>query len=566
MSSGIDDLQPGDDPRGFVRMSGASSPDRKILPVVIATAVAALMFEAFALSASRIWFTPDSTAYITLAVEIAERFDFSHELLQHRLPGYPCLLAAVFALFGDASPAAILVIQHAMVAGCAVLSVLIAWTLRPRIGFAAIVGLFSAASLHLSGYANAILTEVPYTFMLTVCVYLLVRHYVRGGLGSLVGASLAAVVATLIKDIGQLMVLACAVTALLRAWQATGRSIPAGVGGLVQRVPIGYRLKQTGVACVSAIAPAAALLLPLLLHNYRTHGYLQPTCNTGLLLYHRAGCMEGLDSDSSEAVAQIRDAVEQAKQRGWLKPNATHHDYLSAVLACQRMYDTSSPIFASSSLSEVTELMSRAGRDLMLEHPWTILRRTVLYSYRAFVMPDDGYRLQPGAPGDENRLPSGAVLHAVDTYLPSVAQRVGEQTLAGYLPVSNKPTTTTPLWSNITTWYHGRIEKGSPITGLFDTPYEEYAALSALGMLLSLSLRHRVGWGLLWFVILYHVVGSAFYGGVQPRYTVPMHPFLHVLAALPIVLGARAVAAGLRAICVRSSAGAQAAVSLKHDV
>ena len=37
------------------------------------------------------------------------------------------------------------------------------------------------AHLHLGGMANAVMTETPYTLVLTACVLALVRHLTRGG-------------------------------------------------------------------------------------------------------------------------------------------------------------------------------------------------------------------------------------------------------------------------------------------------------------------------------------------------------------------------------------------------
>ena len=67
------------------------------------------------------------------------------------------------------------------------------WTLSHRHGIALVAGLLGATGLHLSGYANGIISEVPYAFALTWCVYLLVgaaaKHranaYRRAGLAEL---------------------------------------------------------------------------------------------------------------------------------------------------------------------------------------------------------------------------------------------------------------------------------------------------------------------------------------------------------------------------------------------
>lgn len=526
---------------------------RGVLGIALVVGLGAAIFEGFALSACRVWVTPDSTAYVSLAIGLAERLDFHQELFAFRLPGYPALLAIVFSVFGPGSPTVILVIQHAMVVGCAVLSVLLAWTLWPARVFCAAVGVFSVASLHLSGYANAILTEVPYAFLLTLCVFLLVRHNARGGIDTLAGASLAAAGAALTKDIGQLMVLLCAAVAMARAWRNAGsrHECTTASGLAIHHWSLGVRLCKAMRTLPTALVPAVVLLSPLVYHNYATFGNLQLTTNGGMMLYLRAGCLEGMDSQHSAAVAAIRTAVDRAKAEGQLDPTATHHDYLSVLRACLRIYDAEGAIFASPAMAKVSDLLRQAGMDLIREHPWQVVQGTLIDGYRMLMVPDNGYRMQPGAPTNSGRLSPEAVLYGVDTYAASVLERNGIAETDRYLPVSNEARSTTGLWSAMTTWYHRRIEKGAPVLGLADTPYEECVLLWVLGAVSAMMLRRRTSWLLVHVVIAYHVLGAAFCGGLQPRYAVPLQPLMHVLSAVPVALGVLGLLAAWRGVCLR---------------
>ncbi|MDO8630547.1 MAG: hypothetical protein Q7R41_08635 [Phycisphaerales bacterium] len=528
-----------------------------VLGIALAVGLGAVIFEGLALSACRIWVTPDSMAYVSLAIGLAERLDFHQELFAFRLPGYPLLLALVFSVFGPGSPTVILVIQHAMVGGCAVLGVLLAWTLWPARLFCAAVGVFSLASLHLSGYANALLTEVPYAFLLTLCVFLLARHNARGGMGTLTGASLAAAGAALTKDIGLLMVPLCAAVAMARAWRTAGnrRDCVTASALAILHPPPGMRLWQAVRSLPTALVPAAVLLSPLVYHNYATFGKLQLTINGGMMLYLRAGCLEGMDSQRSEAVAAIRTAVERAQAEGQLDPTATHHEYLSVVRACLRMYDAEGAIFASPAMAKVSDLLRRAGMDLIREHPWQVVQGTLLDGYRMLMVPDNGYRMQPGAPTGPGRLSADSILSGVDTYAASVVERIGTVTTDKYLPISNESRAATPHWSAMTSWYHRRIEQGTPILGLSDTPYEEFVLLWVLGAASSMMLRQRTSWLMVDAVIAYHVLGAAFCGGVQPRYAVPLQPLMHVLSAVPVAFGVLGLLAAWRGVCVRLLSG-----------
>ncbi|MFQ5461059.1 MAG: ArnT family glycosyltransferase [Phycisphaerae bacterium] len=562
---------------------------RAVRPVLIATVLLAIAFEALAMSASRIWVTPDSSGYVTLALRIVEDFDFSHELYQLRLPGYPALLAATFALFGDASPLAIMAIQHAMVVGCAALSVLIGWMLWPSRFFAATVGLLTGVSLHLSGYANAILTEVPYAFTLTAWLFLILRHYSTDRVRWLIAASAVTGLSAVIKDVGQYTIIVCIAVALVTAWRrfpechddATqqpskqrrlssllknrfSRVTPASSRGkraasLVQvgqsrqnhRQDAGTEFFEQAVSRVSprmlamratlAIAPALLVMAPMMIHNYITFGRPMVNVTGSLQFYDRAACRDKLDSPTSASVATLKNTVAIARARGWIPPGSTHHDYLPTLHACERLYGHRGSMFESGHLLEIAQVMKKAGIDIMLEHPVEIVKNSILYTYRILLMPDEGYRMQPGGQFRDGRLATGATIYANNTYLSALQGKISAEKLTRYLPFSSQPRSTTRAWARWTGWYHTRIEKGDPILGLLDSPYEEFMAISALGLVMAACSRRRFGFLLLGFVVSYHAAGSAFMGGVQPRYVVPLHPILQILAAVPFaaaVLGA----------------------------
>src|SRR5262245_19366020 len=75
----------------------------------------ALAINAISFSASQLWVSPDASYYVELAGGLADHADFRSELFLIRPPGYPLFLAAVFKVFGAASPIGILAIQHLMV-------------------------------------------------------------------------------------------------------------------------------------------------------------------------------------------------------------------------------------------------------------------------------------------------------------------------------------------------------------------------------------------------------------------------------------------------------------------
>ncbi len=483
---------------------------RPLFPVLVLVSVVALVVEVFMLSSSRLWPTGDSGGYLKLATAIAERFDFTHEYFQFRPPGYPILLAAIFRLCGDVSPQAILVLQHAMMLGITIFCVLIAWALNPHRGFALLAGLFAAFSIHLSSYANILMTEVPYAFALTLCVLLLVRYHVTGGWHWLIGASVAAGLCAVIKGMGQVMPVVCVGLALHRLWSMRRRSVPESHRGWARSV---------GLSVLAGAGPAALLILPVMINNYRNCGYFQLTCQGKLVLYVRACEVMGLDSSKSVAMAQVRETLAEAKRRK-LVSDRVGLGYTFTIKDAFRFVH-------GASMAEAADVMGQAGLDIILEHPKEVFVAGLRDAYWTLFIPDPYYRVVPG------ERPPG--MFDVSEIIAELALGFTPATMEKYLPLHHRPTFASPVRGKIGRWYRQHIAKGTPVLGLADTPYEELVLVCVFGGLLSLAQPCRIVWLMLGFVVFCHVVVSSFLGGPYPRYAVPVHPLMHIFGALAVL-------------------------------
>lgn len=499
---------------------------RPLVQVLLAVAVIALAVEGFMLSSSRLYALADSGGYIALAGGIAERLDFSDEYFQFRLPGYPVMLAAIFRVFGSASPLAILAIQHAMVVAITILTTLLAWTLWPNRAFAAITGMFCALSMHLSAMASAIMTEAPYTLVLTLCVVLLVRYHRIGGWRRLAWASAFAGLCTVTKAVGQAMPVLCIVVGMHRAWIMRRQSVAAIRWG---------GLRSVALASLCAIGPAALFVLPVMYNNYRIGGRFQLSCNLGLHLYFRATFVEGFDTGptTSEAVTMVRETRAEARRRE-LPTRSEPGDPFGVTDAFRLLHGMS--------MAEAADVMGQAGRDLLVQNLGTVLVRGVHHTYRTLVMPDVYYRFVPGERPEKMCQPLEVASW--------ISQRAGE-TMDRYLPLKDTPTATSPLRGRMTRWYHRYIDKGPPVFGILDTPYEEFILLCALGGLLSLTRSDRMTWFIPGMVVFFHVVCQSYLGGVWPRYAVPIHPVMHIFGAFILVRLGKAALAMQRALVSR---------------
>ncbi len=499
------------------------SPNRLPWRLLSVVGVAALLWEGFVLTASQIWVAPDSAEYITLGIGIADSLDFSHEFFQYRTPGYPLLLAAIFAVFRSSSPIGILLVQHAMVVGCAILTTLTALTLSRSKGVGLVAGLLTVFGIHLTGYANAVLTEVPYAFAVTLCVCLLVHYHAYGRWKWLVLASIAAALAALIRPTGQMMPVICLGVALHRAWRR---------GRPVRGRPRSRRgATLVGPALLSTL-PAAMLLFPVMAHNYRTFGHFRLTAFGGAVIYNRAAGVEGLNSARSPALTKLQRAFIKARRQNLIDPGIGFYDHPWGLWETAKAYRA----IQGATYAETFAVMGAAGWDLMRENPWLIAKQTAPHIAGLVLKPDTAYLRQPGGETDPDR-------KAVAMYGRLVRDRVGGQTMGEYLPLWSHPRFSTPVWAGITTWYHRHVEARPPLMGVLGSPYEEYVILGVMGAGLALVRRNRATWLILLVTAGAQIAVSAFLMGPLPRYAVPLHPMIHVLEALAIVTLAVAAAA-----------------------
>ncbi|MCH7808721.1 MAG: hypothetical protein IIB60_05800, partial [Planctomycetes bacterium] len=214
-----------------------------------------------------------------------------------------------------------------------------------------------------------------------------------------------------------------------------------------------------------------------------------------------------------------RETLEEAKRRALISPSVELSQPWGVAAAFKAVHGMS--------LAEAAKVMGQAGRDLILENPGLILRQSVRDCYRTMFMPDSYYRVVPGETPPE--------MFDMDEAIAGVTRFAGPTTMEKYLPMDRRPTLTSPLRGRITRWYRRHIEKGSPVVGLLDTPYEEFMLFCLLGGLLSLRCPNRMFWIMLGVVVLAHVVCSAFLGGLHPRYAVPVHPLLHIFGAFALI-------------------------------
>jgi hypothetical protein len=523
-------------------------------------AALALLTNALGLLSTRLWVYPDSVDYIQLGGGIADRFDIGNELFLVRTPGYPVFLAVTFRLFGSGSPAAILVVQHALAVATAVLTAAIAWRLTERRAVAFLAGVLIACSLQTLAYANLVLTETPFALTLIACLYALIRFDESGRSRWLVAASLLAGLGYLLRPVSLYLLPVCAAAGLWQAWRAAGfqaartfdregtrRVFPRNQfrrgaraearGSAVGLVPLPALFRNTALS----LAPALAVAAPWMLVSAATQKSLQATRCLDYMYYLRASTFDRLDSTQSAAMRDIHTVVEEAQRAGHLSADADFHDRTTVIKAYKDVRGWS---FARSSA-----ILGQAGRDLMREHPWETVVGTLKYAAWMLLSPDPVYRFHPGgSPGVNGRRAAEAETYDIGTY--AFGDGSWERVLSDYrhyLPLTAEPTPLTGAGRELAVQYYRHIDQGASL-GIGDSPFEVWAVLGLLGGAGSLFCRRRAAWMTILAAVALHVLVSAFFSGPQTRYALPVKPLLCLYTALAIVGAALAATTLVRRI------------------
>lgn len=472
---------------------------------------------------NQLWISPEARGYIVLAGGIAERFDFGHDFFLVRPPGYPILLAGVFAVFGELSPRAIQIVQNLMMVMIVVLTAALAWRLTKRNKVAGLAGLFVALNPQGWAFANMIMTEIPFTVVMLLGVWFMLRFYDHHRLVDLATASFLVGISYLFRPIGL-----CLLVILIGL---AFRSVPSTQFG---RRALGYRMigRQLAFASIPAMLLSGSWLTFTTLKANGAGAGFGPT------LFGRLVTLDKLDSSTSEHWTEIQSVVAKANARGLL-PHEADARREGTVL-------DSFTLIRGFSYAETCSMMHRASIELLAEHWPRVLARTLAYSGWTILVPDSSFRFVIGGAegkqlgdGEWVRDPSAEIFSSA-TYEPMMRPLIGEH--GKYLPLRHEPRPLTPLWNSGVKLWHQLASFDTGLRGPLQTPYGIGVVIAVVGMAVGLAGRRRGAWIIPVLAVGLQVVGSAALVGPVPRYAVPVQPLMAVFAAgvLTVVVGSLA--------------------------
>jgi hypothetical protein len=475
---------------------------------------------AMAIAAVPLILVPDSVWYAQLGAGIADQLDFSNELFLQRPVGYPALLAVIFALCGAKSPIALLILQHAMVLATAWLAMGIALELTRARWVMALTGLGVVCSLQLVGYAQAVLTEVPYTLLIVLLLWLTVRFHARGYWRLLAIASAVAGLATLVRPTGQYMAAICLLAALHRC--------------LIERDRAGSRLIRWVRATGLAVVPCLAVTMLAVLFNGLVLGEFRSLSRTGASLFYRTRVEDQLNSSTNEALGRIDFALDQyeASRPPGSSPPTRYMSYF-VTDACRAVYGMTP--------SEADQLMVDASVGLILEHPGVFARKSAASAVRMPFLVDDIHRFVPGGcVTDGWHAPSHEMFIGTNAYYRSTARLDVGDIHDRYLPTVHEPRWATRMWRSLVGLHYRYVEHGRSLTRLTDSLHEDYVLLVMVGGLLLLVQRRPSTSAILIGAVVLHVL-IAVLVATCARYMAPIQPVLKLFVAVAVVRGVWAI-------------------------
>jgi hypothetical protein len=326
----------------------------------------------------------------------------------------------------------------------------------------------------------------------------------------------------MVKPIAIYLVGMCVLTALAVWWQEVNAGLRAAV--LWRR-----RILPTLAHLAAATGPALAINAPVFAQGAAMHKSFGTSRTLDYVLYLRTATFDGLDSEKSEALADIKAVVEQAKRDDKLSLDATHRDRGAVIKAFEHVHDAS--------FREVSAIMGRAGRDLFREHRLTVLVKTLRYAVWMILAPDPVVRFIPGgSAGHQGKRDANALIYDTATY--SAGPGSWEWLLrdhAEYLPLTSGVRSATPWWTAIVERYHRHVEAAPGLAPFGGSRFADWTLVCLLGLALALTQRNRRGWYFVAMVLVSHVLTSAFLGGPQTRYAAPVKPLLGLGGAWALV-------------------------------
>ncbi|MDD5679970.1 MAG: glycosyltransferase family 39 protein [Candidatus Omnitrophica bacterium] len=484
---------------------------------------------------------PDSGGYVVGGFNIKDSFNFS-TLPTMRTPGYPLLLAAIFKIFGSNSAFPLRIIQHGMGVIITVMVYYTALELLRKKWKAFLCAVLSCFSLQLISYANYVMTEVLYAFLLAFTFYFYVRYAVTGRDGYLVLSLFVTGLATNVRPVAQYMIIFPCVSYLIFLFTSQKSN-----------------KIRSFFALIAGLALYLACVIPWMAYNHAHNGFFGMTKCVGINLYSRVVEYEKTIDYDSPYIQDIKSAFgknlavriqngEAEKLKNWafydyyFNPEAWKHHLpaIAAYIHAKKVKPT-----------EADDVFLRASLDCIKKYPVPYATTTLTYVYRTLITPEPTYLYIPGIPAGNDYPYPYRIMWDAEKANRDVITNWQCDPIQGYLKFDKEPNVCTMLYAHMVNIYDSWIT---------DNKEEFLFFFLIVGFLASIYYIFRKNNGLAWFsfsgAVAYNVILPMLIVPGTQRMRVPIDPFLIILYMLGlfcVIDICRAIISKVRQLNVRNS-------------
>lgn len=511
-------------------------------PTVLAVVVPSVLWQLSAMMDVGLWVQPDSVAYLALGEHLRNGGGFEHPWFVARTPGYPMLLAIAAVVGGAGSSTMVLMMQHGMVVGCAVIMTALGWRLSQSRTTGLVCGLLTGCSWALTGYAGTVLTEAPYFFTLMASLYGLCRFVEAGATRWLALGSTGLGCAALIRPAAMpLALLPVAALFLCKHRKATSAALS-----------FRRRWFARCGALLAAAGPFALLTGGWSVITAFQHGVAGAGNFAGRTLYHRVVTRGGWTGQDNEAMADIRRCVSEVNATDANAPPFDARMEEHAVICLQRVHGFT--------LAEASNRLGQAVAPIFRLHVWEILADTPRQAAYLLLVPDEIHRFRPEAEshrlgrvgGAEDGTSATASWPSTAAFAEDVRRRLTEAGGEWMPEPSRQASWISPLRSAAADVYDRFILRADPCPPLpGDTVFENWVCVCLLGSLVVLAGARRRIWAITLALVLLQVLPCAFAPGFDRRFSAPVRPVMHVWGVQLVVVVGHFMVTRLRLLWTR---------------
>ncbi|MEW5758316.1 MAG: glycosyltransferase family 39 protein [Candidatus Omnitrophota bacterium] len=455
----------------------------------------------------------DSGTYVVAAVRIKDFFDFS-SLSINRTPGYPLLLVGLLKIFPENFTFALRFTQHLMAVIIILMVYFISFLLFKDRLKSLLCGLLSCFSLQIWSYANYVMTELFYSFILAFIIYFYMQYAETKKYKFLLFSFVFTGFATNIRPIAQLLVVFLCVLFTIFLLNKKNAN----------------KLKSTFLFLIGAVFYLSSIL-PWMIYNSKHNGFFAMTKCVGLNLYSRVVEYEKIVDYDSVYIKDIKESFERniafRKEKEGLEQRKSwkYYDYYFGPDAWKRHIPAFCSYFQDKKIklaADVDDVLLRASLDCIKKYPFEYFKNTFRYVVLMQLVVEPTVLYIPGLRSyNTGKYPYKGLLDAEKAHRDVLDVWVHDPTKR-YVKFNAKPNIFTKIYAYIASTYYYFI--------MSDNKKILFFLFLIIGFCVSIINIFKSPNKLVWFIfsgiIIYNLIIPMLFVPGTYRMRIPIDPFM----------------------------------------